>query len=1053
MIKTHRLLAVTIAASLVTVLPTCFAASVTPEKLTSALHWRSVGHFVGGRVVAVTGVPQKPNLYYMGAVGGGVWKSDDYGLDWKNISDKYFDNSNIGAIAVAPSDPNVIYVGTGEPDIRNTLLTGDGMYKSSDAGKTWKKIGLADTQTISKIIVDPQNPDVVYASSMGHVFEDNPQRGVFKSTDGGQTWKKVLFVNAKTGVIDLTMDPTNPQVLYAATWEAFRKHWTFSSGGPGSGIYKSTDGGANWTNITHKQGLPTGIFGRVGLAIAPSNPHVMYAIVQGQYKDQAGGLFRSDDAGQSWKLVNNSMDLTQRAFYYSEVFVDPKDPDTLYLPQVEALWVSHDSGKTISKLKTPHGDNHALWINPDHPKIMIEANDGGATVTRDGGKNWSTEDNQPTGQFYHVNLDNQFPYHIYGSQQDEGSYTGPSAVASGGIPPVWTRVMGGESSWVVPQPGKPWITFASGYYSKFWKANLRTGLITSVSPWPAFKFGVAASKVKYRYDWTHHPILFAPHNPNELLVGANVVFQSMDDGATWKVISPDLTRNDKSKQKRPGGPISADVTSEESFDAISALAVSPLSDKVIWSGSDDGLVYVSQDGGGHWDKVLPTGMPEWATVTCIEPSHTEAGTAYVTASRYMWDDFKPYIYRTTDFGKHWTAISTGLPDNQYLESVREDPDAPNLLFAGTSYSVFMSLDAGARWLPLALNLPSVRVSDIAIQPEQHAVVLATHGRAFWTLDNLQFLEQLSKAQVDSDAAYLFKPQQTWLVTRATTGSAKAKPNEGTNLPPGATVFFHIPAGYDGKTPVSLAFMDAKGQLIHRFALHLKQKTPKLSAVVRDNQTPTQKKQAALEKLTAIKAGMNRFQWNLRYANAVDVKGIFNSEFSAGFPVGPEVVPGTYDAVLSYGEQKVTQRFTVKLDPTLSTTQAQLQQRFDLLMQLHTALNSLDTTLNRAIVTRAELEKAVADKKVSSGGARKALAALNTDIEDLVNLKIQSGEGALVYPGKLRSWLTSIAGDISLAFVPPSAAQTEVANMYVSQEKQGVSRLQADISQAQAVLKK
>ncbi|MEO8748240.1 MAG: hypothetical protein ABI379_11390, partial [Rhodanobacter sp.] len=530
------------------------------------------------------------------------------------------------------------------------------------------------------------------------------------------------------------------------------------------------------------------------------------------------------------------------------------------------------------------------------------------------------------------------------------------------------------------------------------------------------------------YDWSHHPILFAPHNPGELLVGANVVFQSMDDGATWKVISPDLTRNDKSKQTRPGGPISADVTSEESFDAISALAVSPLSDQVIWSGADDGLVYVTQDGGGHWDKVLPKGMPEWATVTCIEPSHTEAGTAYVTASRYMWDDFKPYIYKTTDFGKHWTTISAGLPDNQYLESVREDPDAPNLLFAGTSYSVFMSLDAGAHWLPLALNLPSVRVSDIAIQPEQHAVVLATHGRAFWTLDNLQFLEQLSKAQVDSDAVYLFKPQQTWLVTRATGGPEPAKPNEGTNLPPGATVFFNLPANYDGNTPVTLTFTSTDGKTITQFTL------PEKDAKTHKVKDP-------------LHAGMNRFQWNLRYANAVEVKGIFNSDFAAAIPIGPEVVPGTYDAVLAYRGQKVTQPFEVKLDPRLTATQAQLQERLDVLMQIHTALNNLDTTLNQAIDTRADLEKS------SSGSAKKPLAALNNDIEDLVNLKIQSGEGALVYPGKLRGWLTSIADDIGMAFVPPNAAQSEVAKTYVDQAQQGVTRLQADIAQAQAALKK
>lgn len=1017
-----------------------FAASATPGQLTSALHWRSVGPYIGGVVIAVTGVAQKPNLYYMGSTGGGVWKSDDYGQNWKNISDKYFDNNNIGAIAVAPSDPKVIYVGTGNPDIRNTMLTGDGMYKSTDGGKTWTKDGLADTHIISRIVVDPHKPDVVYAAAMGHVFAPNSERGVYKSVNGGKTWKKVLYVNSHTGAIDLVMDPKNPRVLYAGMWQAYRRHWTFSSGGPGSGIYKSTDGGATWTNITHNQGLPKGAFGRIGLAIAPSDPNIMYTIVQAEYKGQAGGLFRSTDAGQSWKLVNNSMDLTQRAFYYSRVYVDPKDPNTIYLPQVAALWVSHDGGKSISKLHPPHGDNHTLWINPNNPDLMIQGNDGGAAVSLNAGKTWSTVHNQPTGQFYHVNLDDQFPFWIYGSQQDSGSSVGPSAVRHGGIPPVWTSVQAGENSWVVPQPGKPWITYGNGYYSKLWKDNRHTGVVTSVSPWPAYKFGLAASRIKYRYGWIHHPIIFAPDNPNELLTGANVVFGSADQGIHWKQLSPDLTRNDKSKQGRPGGPISADVTGEESFDTISSIAISPLTDDLIWTGSDDGLVYVTTDGGGHWNAVRPPDLPKWSTITCIEPSHTRKGTAYVTASRLDWDDFKPYVYKTTDYGKHWTKLTSGLPNDEYAEAVAEDPNDPSLLFLGTSKTAYMSLDGGSRWLPLGLNLPPVRVEDIAIQPAQHAVVLATFGRAFWVLDNLQFLEQLNKVKVAGDAPYLFKPQQTWLVKRS--AGRSHQPNTGENLPVGATIFFHLPANYSGQ-PVKLSFTDADGKLIRSFTL------PKVEKKT-DKSKKTEKAHKPKKKLHP---GMNRFQWDMRYPDAVDVKGIYNSYFAAAKPIGPEVVPGTYYARLSYAGATFKQSFVVKLDPRLKTTQAQMQERFNLLMQIHNALNSLDSALNHAIYTRNQLQKLVAGKRAPADRADKALADLNHDIDDLVDLKIQSGEGALVYPGKLRAWLTSIAGDVSLAFVPPTPAQTQVAAMYIKQAHAGVSRLDSDIASAKAVLKR
>jgi photosystem II stability/assembly factor-like uncharacterized protein len=1025
-----------------------FAAPLSPGQLAGALSWRSVGPYTGGRVTTVAGIADEPNVFYMGTAGGGVWKSDDYGQHWKNISDKDFKSGNIGAMAIAPSNPKIIYVGTGDSAPRNTVLTGEGMYKSTDGGKTWKYIGLGETHIISRILVDPRNPDVVYVAALGHLFGPNPERGVFKSTDGGRTWKKILYVNDETGAISMAMDPSDPNVVYASMWQLSRTHWTFSSGGPGSGIYKTTDGGAKWTNISHRAGLPGGIFGMVGLAVAPSQPTVVYALIQAKHKGQAGGLFRSEDGGQSWKLINNSMDITQRAFYYMQVFVDPKDPDTIYLPNT-GLFVSHDGGKKLKRLHPPHGDNHVLWINPKNPQIFVEGNDGGATVTLNGGKSWSSEDNQPTGQFYHANLDDQFPYHIYGAQQDRGSVEGPSAVRAGVIPPVWKNVQGGEMSWLVPTPGQPWITYGSGYYSTEWRENRRTGLITNVSPWPSYKFGLAGSKIKYRYGWMHHPVVFAPGNPKELLMGANVVFETLDEGIHWKVISPDLTRNDKSKQQRPGGPISADVTGEEMFDTISTIAVSPLSDSVIWTGSDDGLVYVTTNAGEHWSQVRPPQLPTWSTITSIEPSYTKAGTAYVSASRYDWDDFHPYVYKTTDFGKHWTQITQGLPDDQYVESVRQDPDDSNLLFAGTSGTVYFSLDGGEQWQPLTLNLPAVRVSDVEIQSKQHAVVLATFGRGFWVLDNLQMLEQLGAAKVGSDAAYLFKPQQAWLTTRHA-GGFGPRSIGGKNLAPGATVFFHLPNNYDGSTPVKLSFTDANGRLIRSFTLHLKKTTKAKPKPLSSNPAVAHKQKE--KRLTAVKAGMNHFQWNLRYPDAVDVQGIFNSGFSAALPIGPEVLPGTYYVTLTYGHTTKKQAFVVTLDPRLHTTQADLQQRFDLLMRLHEAMNRLDISLNKAIDARRALKKVATGNSAMARQAQPVLNRLNHDISDLVDLRIQSDEGALVYPPRLRSWLSSISAQISMALVPPTPAMVQVADGYLHDAGEGVLRLQSDVAAANNVLK-
>lgn len=1020
--------------------------------IASKMAWRNVGPWIGGRVVAVTGVPAQRDLFYMGAVDGGVWRSTDYGNKWVNITDGKLPGSSnsIGAIAVAPSNPEVIYVGTGESDIRGDLITGDGVFRSDDAGKTWHAVGLAQTHTISAIVVDPKNPDVVYAASMGQVFKSNPERGVFKSVDGGKHWKKILYTDAKTGAIDLVMDPKHANVLYAAMWQANRTPWKLDDGGPGSGLYKSTDGGASWNEISRHSGFPQGVLGRIGVSVVASQPDVVYSIVQAK----GGGVFRSSDGGASWTRVNRSWSLRQRAFYYMSIYADPNDANTVYVPEVDALWVSHDGGKQFSKLHTPHGDNHIVWINPNDSRLLLEGNDGGATVSLDSGKTWSSEHNQPTGQFYHVALDGQFPFHICGAQQDEGSFEGPSATSDGMIPlGDWHNVAYGESTFIAPMPGDSNVTFGSGYYSILLRYDMATGQSREVSPWPEYQEGAASGELKYRFGWTH-PILFSAANPNELLLASQYVLTSSDAGENWTRISPDLTRNDPATEKPSGGPVDLDQSGAEIFPDISALVASPLDGKLIWAGSADGLVHVTTDGGAHWQAVTPKGLPQWAQISSIEPSHVAKGTAWLTASRYMWDDFHPYVFETTDYGAHWTARTNGLPDDQYVFVVRQDPDDPGLLFLGTKNTVYASFDGGAQWQPLSLNLPKVQVRDLAINTRQGALVAATHGRAFWVLDNLALLEQHSH-QASAALAQTYAPATAWLShAYGQSPYAKRVPAVGANPPFGATVFFHIPADYNGKTPVSLAFMDAQGQLIRRFALHLKQTTPKPSAVVRDNQTPSQEIQAALEKLTAISAGMNRFQWNLRYPDATEVTGFQPPIAAGGLPdsvEGPIVLPGRYTVVLDYDGHKTQQSFEVTLDPRLHPASGALQQRLALQQRIHDALDTLDSTLNQAIAVRDKLDAAIAGDKLDKSKAQAALGALNQTIGSLVQLDIQASEGSLLHETHLRSHLAYLAADIDLSYDKPTTAEYHVFDQLNQQVQAGDKRLQAAIGRGKALL--
>ena len=1022
--------AVVTALFLVAPLETRAADAPTPfAQLASKLHWRSIGPFIGGRSVAVAGVPGRPNLFYMGGVQGGVWKSTDYGQDWANVTDGKLPGiaNPIGALAVSPSNPNVIYAGTGEADIRGDFDTGDGVYKTTDAGKTWSYAGLRDTHMTTKIAVDPRDPNVAYAASMGHVFKPNPERGIFKTIDGGKNWHKILFVDENTGGVDLAMNPHDPNVLYAAMWQAQRVPWKLTSGGPGSGLYKTTDAGAHWSKISGNPGFPRGILGKIGVSVAASNPRTVYAIVQAH----DGGVFRSNDSGATWKRVNGEMKLRQRAFYYTAIFVDPTNPEVAYVPQVDGVFKTKDGGKTFTEVDTPHGDNHIVWINPRMPNVLLVGNDGGGTVSVDGGEHWSSEQNQPTGQYYHVALDDQFPFHVFGAAQDEGAFEGPSAAVGGGIGQgEWHNVALGESTFVAPEPGSPFVTYGSGYYSAFVRLDRITGEAKNVSPWPRYMAGAASGETKYRFGWTH-PIFFSPANPRELLAAAQVVFSSTDRGQTWTVLSPDLTRNDPSTEGPSGGPVEYDQTGAETFPDIASLAVSPLDANLLWAGSADGLVHVSTDHGAKWTAITPPQLPQWAQISSIEPSHRDKGTAYLTASRYMWDDYRPYVYKTTDYGAHWTTLTNGLPANQYVFAVREDSREPRLLFAGTRSSAYVSLNAGEQWQPLSLNLPGVQVRDLAVDAREGEVVAATHGRAFWILDNLALLEQLAGAATLSVApAQLFAPETAWL-TQAYGAIDFPVPNFGENPKYGATVFFNLPPDYNGKTPATLAFVDASGATVRSFTLHPKPKhESKLSPDEEANLDAAQQRARELRTLTAVTPGMNAFRWDLRYAPAYDSPG-FRPVGTDDFPDtsdGPTILPGKYAAVLRYGANEFRAPLNVQLDPRIHPAAGDLQARLSLETQILDTIDRLDRAIAAAMTARGKLPP---EKR----------AQVDSEIASLVQLDIHSSEADVLHETKIREQLAFLMNSLEGAFTRPTPAEYAAYQELKAQATDGAANLQ------------
>ncbi|MBV9700837.1 MAG: glycosyl hydrolase [Candidatus Eremiobacteraeota bacterium] len=1006
------------------------------ETVMSALHWRNVGPGIGGRSVAVDAVPGNPFTFYFGGVDGGVWRSTNYGLTWTNITDGELKASNsIGALAVSPSDAKIIYVGTGEADIRNTFITGDGVYKTTDAGKTWRYAGLKDTHTIGKIVVDPRDAKIVYAASMGHVYAKNAERGVFKSIDGGAHWSKVLYVDDATGAADLVMDPSHPATLYAAMWQAYRTPYSLNSGGPGSALYKTTDGGRHWTKISTNPGFATGMLGRIGVSIAASDPKIVYAIVQAHN----GGIFRSADGGAHWRLVNDSMEMRQRAFYYTTVYADPTDPNTIYVPNAR-FFVSRDGGKNFSLLRPPHGDNHIVWIDPNNPRIILEGNDGGATVSTDRGKTWSSEHNQLTAQFYHLALDQAFPFNIYGAQQDEGSFEGPSASASGTIPTTdWKRTALGESTFIAPQPGNTNVDYGSGYFSIMMRHDAATDEYNSVSPYPLYREGASSGELEYRLAWTH-PIFFSPVNRRELLVGAQYVLTSTDYGQTWKKISPDLTRNDATSEAASGGPIDNDASSAEVYPYVSALAVSPLDGDELWAGSVDGLVHLTTDHGATWREITPPALPQWAEITSIEPSHTDKATAYLTASRYQYDDFHPFIYKTTDFGKTWTSLGDSLPSDQYLYTVRQDPNAPNLFFLTTRSTVFVSFDGAANWRPLTLNLPNVQVRDVAIDAREGKVVIATHGRSMWVLDNLSLLEQLTKpVPAGANGAVLYAPQRSWLTHAYGVPMFGGAPNasgNGENPPFGATVIFYVPRSYDGKTPVSLTFKDGAGNVVRSYALHPKSRAKPEEPSERYH--PTEDRARAYARLTGIAPGMNVFQWDLRYPDATEVTGFEPSGSGGGLEdslLGPQIVPGNYTVTLEYGGAQTSQQLELSLDPRSSATAQDLAARRDLGLKIHALQEELDRTVNAAIAARAKLA-------AGSTAAAQLEAAIGA-VVDIVHP--QADEGALLYESRLRNFIAYLNAEVDTGYVRPTAAEYAVFDKLSADAANAEVRLKAAIA--------
>lgn len=983
------------------------SATSNEDKPFKGMKYRMIGPFRGGRSLTAAGIPGDPTTYYFGATGGGVWKSTDGALTWSSIFD-HEGTSAIGSIAVARSNPNVIYVGTGEACIRGNISHGDGVYKSLDGGKTWKNVGLKDSRAIGKLIVHPTNPDIAFVAALGHPFGANSERGIFRTLDGGKTWEKVLYKDDDTGGIDVAFDPHNPNILFAALWQARRTSWSMASGGPGSGLYRSNDGGSTWKRL-EEHGLPKGPYGKIGVAVAANSDRV-YALIEAHNPD--GGLYRSDDGGESWQMVNASHSLWERPWYYMHVIADPRDENVLYIMNVDA-YKSTDGGHLFNKIKVPHGDNHGLWIDPLDTRRMIASNDGGVTITLDGGKNWTTQDNQPTAQFYHVTTDEATPYRIYGAQQDSGTVAIISRSDDGAIGASdWYGVGGGEAGYIAPYPPDPNIVYAADYQGNITRYDRHIGQVKSIQEQPELSDAHGAANLEHRFQWTA-PVLISRHDPNTLYHAGEVLFKTTDGGVHWTAISPDLTRNDKSKQKVSGGDITIDDSGTEYYDTIFALAESPVAKGELWGGTDDGLIQLTRDEGKTWTNVTPKDMPEWSRVSQIEASPFDAGTAYAAVDRHQFDDLRPYIYKTGDYGKTWTKLGQGIPETTFVRVVREDPAKRGLLYAGTEEGVYVSFDDGANWRRLKLNLPTTPVHDLVVKGND--LVVATHGRAFWILDDVSPLRQYSD-QVAQKDAFLYAPSMAWRI-QAGAGAAGPSKRTGQNPPAGAVIYYWLKDAPKADQEVKLEILDASGKLVRKYSSV--ESDPLEEPLDPDDKKP--------ENQIKPEAGLNRFVWDLRYEDVRRVPGYYLWEYNAGAK-GPVAIPGQYQIRLTVGGQSQVAGFELKLDPRVKVSQADLEAQFKLLIDTRDELSRVYDAVNQIQDVRGQL--AGLKRRLPENASAKSISSAADDLEkklvgvrsDLLNMDISANEDSLAYPPQLDAKLAFLAMAAGGADSAPTEAE-------------------------------
>jgi photosystem II stability/assembly factor-like uncharacterized protein len=967
------------------------------DDLLSKVNYRLVGPFRGGRSGSVAGSYNNKNTFYFGATGGGVWKTTDGGSNWKNITDKFFGGS-IGAVAVAPSDENIIYVGEGENTLRGNVSEGlQGMWRSEDGGRTWKNIGLKDGRHIVRILIHPRNPDIAWAAVMGHLFGPNEMRGVYKTIDGGKSWKRVLYVNEQTGASDLVMEDGNPEVLYAGTWRALRTPYSMESGGAGSGLWKSTNGGETWTNISAKKGLPKGVWGIVSVAVSPSNPDKIYTLIE----NQDGGMFMSGDAGETWTLTSNDNNIRQRAWYYNKVFVDPKNDNLVYAPNVN-LMRSRDGGKTFQSINTPHGDHHDLWIDPSDGNRMIVADDGGAQVSFDGGANWSTYMNQPTAQIYRVTTDNSYPYRILGAQQDNSTLRIKSRSSGEGITQNdWEPTAGAESGYVVADPLNPDIVYGGNYGGYLSRLDHKTGENRAVSPWPDNPMGAGADVQKYRFQW-NFPIFFSPHNPRRLYTAGNVLFATEDEGHSWQQISPDLTTNDKSRQGPSGGPITKDNTSVEYYSTIFTATESPLEKDLLWTGSDDGVISVSRDGGRNWSNVTPKGCPKWMMWNCVEADPFKKGTAYFVGTRYKLDDFAPYIYKTEDYGQSWKLITNGIPAMHFARCLRADPKRAGLLYAGTEYGMYISFDDGMNWQSFQQNLPMVPITDLTIKDND--LIVATQGRAFWMIDDLGVIQQFDRSILDKKL-HVFQVKPTIRIPGNRFSQSFGTPkNAGTN-PPSGVVFKYYVKDISDSTKAAITIYDKEHKEIKPFSSDAKDASSKFD----------------------VAKGMNTFSWNLLYPASERVEGMV---LWNGNPSGIVAPPGSYYAKFKIGSDSVEVPFTITPDLTYKTTQAEYDQQFAFLKTVQEKFDSTQKAIKDIRNLRGQINSFIAlqgkdipkDVKSMADSINKQMTMIE---ETLYQTKAKSEQDVLNYPIRLNDKLSGLFDVSNSGNFAPSKQSQEV----------------------------